>query len=204
MTGAILLLTRPAMIMRSDWRGEPRKTSAPKREMSKREADIDIISMAQQASPKDIGQMEFLRPQLMTQSTEVIMIPSRWASRTIVSLSSRAKSSAGPEAIGGLGVVIGFGFIFACRRRGCGGTGTGRLTNWYTWYLVSSGNQTDTVTRSLAEVHGSVSTAHVSFWRRAFAFAGPAYLVSVGYMDPGNWITDLSGGASFGYRLLWV
>jgi hypothetical protein len=37
-----------------------------------------------------------------------------------------------------------------------------------------------------------------------FAFAGPAYLVSVGYMDPGNWATDLEGGARFGYRLLWV
>jgi manganese transport protein len=36
------------------------------------------------------------------------------------------------------------------------------------------------------------------------AFAGPAYLVSVGYMDPGNWATDLEGGARFGYRLLWV
>ena len=36
-----------------------------------------------------------------------------------------------------------------------------------------------------------------------FAFAGPAYLVSVGYMDPGNWATDLEGGARFGYQLLW-
>src|SRR5579871_1266895 len=58
--------------------------------------------------------------------------------------------------------------------------------------------------RSLADVHGSVGTAQVSFWRRMFAFAGPAYLVSVGYMDPGNWATDLEGGARFGYRLLWV
>ncbi|HEV3200458.1 MAG TPA: Nramp family divalent metal transporter [Bryobacteraceae bacterium] len=58
--------------------------------------------------------------------------------------------------------------------------------------------------RSLAEVHSSVGTSHVSFWRRLFAFAGPAYLVSVGYMDPGNWATDLEGGARFGYRLLWV
>jgi len=41
-------------------------------------------------------------------------------------------------------------------------------------------------------------------WRRMFAFAGPAYLVSVGYMDPGNWATDLEGGARFGYQLLWV
>src|SRR6266481_1673817 len=58
--------------------------------------------------------------------------------------------------------------------------------------------------RSLAEVHSSVHTSQVSFWRRMFAFAGPAYLVSVGYMDPGNWATDLEGGARFGYRLLWV
>ncbi|MEX2262916.1 MAG: Nramp family divalent metal transporter [Bryobacteraceae bacterium] len=58
--------------------------------------------------------------------------------------------------------------------------------------------------RSLAEVHSSVPTAHPSWWRRIFAFAGPAYLVSVGYMDPGNWATDLEGGARFGYQLLWV
>jgi manganese transport protein len=59
-------------------------------------------------------------------------------------------------------------------------------------------------TRSLANVHSSVGTSQLSFWRRMFAFAGPAYLVSVGYMDPGNWATDLEGGARFGYRLLWV
>src|SRR5690242_1564922 len=58
--------------------------------------------------------------------------------------------------------------------------------------------------RSLAEVHSSVGTGHVSMWKRMFAFAGPAYLVSVGYMDPGNWATDLEGGARFGYQLLWV
>jgi len=56
----------------------------------------------------------------------------------------------------------------------------------------------------MPEVHGSVATAHPSLWRRVFAFAGPAYLVSVGYMDPGNWATDLEGGARFGYQLLWV
>src|SRR5437763_13445343 len=59
-------------------------------------------------------------------------------------------------------------------------------------------------TRSLADVHASVGTSQVSFWRRLFAFAGTAYLVSVGYMDPGNWATDLEGGARFGYSLLWV
>src|SRR5437763_8070285 len=58
--------------------------------------------------------------------------------------------------------------------------------------------------RSLSEVHSSVGTSQVSMWRRMFAFAGPAYLVSVGYMDPGNWATDLEGGARFGYQLLWV
>src|SRR6478672_5327668 len=58
--------------------------------------------------------------------------------------------------------------------------------------------------RSLAEVHGSVETGQISFWKRMLAFAGPAYLVSVGYMDPGNWATDIEAGARFGYRLLWV
>lgn len=60
------------------------------------------------------------------------------------------------------------------------------------------------ITLSLAEVHGSVSTTARTFWKRLFSFAGPAYLISVGYMDPGNWATDLEGGAKFGYRLLWV
>jgi manganese transport protein len=58
--------------------------------------------------------------------------------------------------------------------------------------------------RSLADVHASVGTSHISLLRRMFAFSGPAYLVSVGYMDPGNWATDLEGGARFGYQLLWV
>src|SRR5579884_3367973 len=62
----------------------------------------------------------------------------------------------------------------------------------------------DSQVYSLPEVHASVATAHASLWRRLLAFAGPAYLVSVGYMDPGNWATDLEGGARFGYQLLWV
>src|SRR5262252_10809900 len=57
---------------------------------------------------------------------------------------------------------------------------------------------------SLPEVHSTVHTARPTVLRRMLAFAGPAYLVSVGYMDPGNWATDLQGGASFGYKLLWV
>ncbi len=49
-----------------------------------------------------------------------------------------------------------------------------------------------------------LATAAPPGWRRFLAFSGPAYLVSVGYMDPGNWATDLEGGARFGYQLLWV
>jgi manganese transport protein len=52
--------------------------------------------------------------------------------------------------------------------------------------------------KSLEEVHSSVETQHPNLWKRIFAFAGPAYLVSVGYMDPGNWATDLEGGSRFG------
>src|SRR5215467_1536950 len=75
-TGAILLETRPAMIMRSDCRGDGRNTSAPKRAISKREAPMDIISMAQQAKPNVIGQMEFLRIQLTALSSVVSTTPS--------------------------------------------------------------------------------------------------------------------------------
>src|SRR5437867_505853 len=58
---------------------------------------------------------------------------------------------------------------------------------------------------SLPEVHGSVPVpVGPGFWRKALAFAGPGYLVAVGYMDPGNWATDLAGGARFGYTLLSV
>ena len=58
---------------------------------------------------------------------------------------------------------------------------------------------------SLSEVHGSVHIPkNYGFIRRFLAFAGPAYLVSVGYMDPGNWATDIEGGSRFGYQLLWV
>jgi len=57
---------------------------------------------------------------------------------------------------------------------------------------------------SLPEVHRSVPVPTSGFWRKLFAFAGPGYLVAVGYMDPGNWATDLAGGAQFGYTLLSV
>lgn len=58
---------------------------------------------------------------------------------------------------------------------------------------------------SLSEVHRSVDTTiQKNTWRRLLAFLGPAYLVSVGYMDPGNWATDIAGGSQFGYTLIWV
>ena len=57
---------------------------------------------------------------------------------------------------------------------------------------------------SLPEVHGSVTTSKPTLLKRMFAFAGPAYLVSVGYMDPGNWAAGLGAGSQFGYKLLWV
>ncbi|KLT67286.1 Nramp family divalent metal transporter [Pedobacter sp. BMA] len=59
-------------------------------------------------------------------------------------------------------------------------------------------------TESLSEVHQSVDTNKRKGWRRILAFIGPAYLISVGYMDPGNWATDLAGGSKFGYQLIWV
>src|SRR5437879_2385375 len=57
---------------------------------------------------------------------------------------------------------------------------------------------------SLAEAYRSVPVDARTWWRRALAFAGPGYLVAVGYMDPGNWATDLAGGSAFGYGLLSV
>lgn len=59
---------------------------------------------------------------------------------------------------------------------------------------------------SLSEVHQSIDTTgqKKTGWRRAISFLGPAYLISVGYMDPGNWATDLQGGSQFGYSLIWV
>lgn len=63
---------------------------------------------------------------------------------------------------------------------------------------MSKGNE------SLSNVHSSVQTANKTGWRKILAFIGPAYLVSVGYMDPGNWATDIAGGSAFGYKLIWV
>lgn len=58
--------------------------------------------------------------------------------------------------------------------------------------------------KSLQEVHQSVNTDNANKWKRIFAFFGPAYLVAVGYLDPGNWATDIAGGSKFGYMLIWV
>jgi manganese transport protein len=60
-------------------------------------------------------------------------------------------------------------------------------------------------TTSLSEVHQSIdTTGKKRGWRKMLSFLGPAYLISVGYMDPGNWATDLAGGSKFGYSLIWV
>jgi manganese transport protein len=58
--------------------------------------------------------------------------------------------------------------------------------------------------KSLSEVHSSIDSTNRKGWRKLLAFLGPAYLVSVGYMDPGNWATDIAGGSKFGYTLIWV
>jgi manganese transport protein len=60
--------------------------------------------------------------------------------------------------------------------------------------------------QSLSEVHQTIDTTlnQKKGWRRILSFLGPAYLISVGYMDPGNWATDLQGGSKFGYSLIWV
>ncbi|HTE33471.1 MAG TPA: Nramp family divalent metal transporter, partial [Chryseolinea sp.] len=58
--------------------------------------------------------------------------------------------------------------------------------------------------KSLSEVNASIDASNRTGWKKALAFMGPAYLVSVGYMDPGNWATDIAGGSKFGYALIWV
>src|SRR5256885_9234030 len=70
---------------------------------------------------------------------------------------------------------------------------------------VERGWRRDAVHVSLPEVHRSIVVpVTASFWRKLVAFSGPGFLVAVGYMDPGNWATDLAGGAQFGYSLLAV
>src|SRR5437762_11109027 len=71
--------------------------------------------------------------------------------------------------------------------------------------IARKGWRADSPSVSLPEVYASISIPHgAGFWRKMLAFAGPGYLVAVGYMDPGNWATDLAGGARYGYTLLSV
>ena len=58
--------------------------------------------------------------------------------------------------------------------------------------------------KSLDEVNASVNTSSKGGFRKLLAFIGPAYMISVGYMDPGNWATDIEGGSKYGYSLIWV
>ena len=75
--------------------------------------------------------------------------------------------------------------------------------NWFKVHQWQEGDVVDD--KSLSEVHRSVPIyKNSSFWRKFFAFSGPGFMVAVGYMDPGNWATDLSGGAKYGYALLFV
>ncbi|HLJ96854.1 MAG TPA: Nramp family divalent metal transporter [Gemmataceae bacterium] len=69
--------------------------------------------------------------------------------------------------------------------------------------MIVAGQAPDRSPASLEEIHSSVPIPGV-WWRRILAFSGPAFLISVGYMDPGNWGTDIEGGSKYGYRLMWV
>src|SRR5205807_1145088 len=93
-TGAIFWLTRPATIMRSDWRGEARNSSDPNRAMSNRDAAVHIISIAQQARPNWTGHRELFRAQATIRSTVVVrMLRSRSRSEAITPI--RAPSAEG-------------------------------------------------------------------------------------------------------------
>ncbi|HXC25392.1 MAG TPA: Nramp family divalent metal transporter [Gemmatimonadaceae bacterium] len=71
--------------------------------------------------------------------------------------------------------------------------------------LTSDGWRHAVATPSLPEVHRTIPVIHTAqFWRRLLAFTGPGYIIAVGYMDPGNWATDISGGAVYNYALLSV
>src|SRR5208283_3555930 len=101
--------TRPATIIKSDWRGEPRNTSAPNRAISKREAPVDIISMAQHARPKLIGQIEDLRAQFTAWSSLVKSNPSK-PEDSFVSISCKPLQELlchlwGAVSIAGTGVI---------------------------------------------------------------------------------------------------
>src|SRR5213079_676211 len=68
---------------------------------------------------------------------------------------------------------------------------------------TQNGWRVERTSPSLPESHRTILIAPgAGFWRKLLAFSGPGYLVAVGYMDPGNWATDLAGGSAFGYTLL--
>src|SRR5207244_2099465 len=86
-----------------------------------------------------------------------------------------------------------------------GGSRAGRTERRHDRASLAGESMSGSETRSLADVNQSVHVPHSRHWlKRMLAFAGPAYLVSVGYMDPGNWATDLAGGARLGYQLVCV
>ena len=75
--------------------------------------------------------------------------------------------------------------------------------NWFKAHQWKEGDVVED--KSLSEVHRSIAIPQsASFWKKMLAFAGPGFMVAVGYMDPGNWATDLAGGAKYGYLLLSV
>src|SRR2546422_8955903 len=79
--------------------------------------------------------------------------------------------------------------------------------HWWSfrWLLRGCGGADSAALPSLPESHRTIPFLSGASWlRKVFAFAGPGYLVAVGYMDPGNWATDIGGGAKFGYTLLSV
>jgi manganese transport protein len=79
------------------------------------------------------------------------------------------------------------------------------MNNGVKKFFLDKQGEDATSLRSMEDAHGGISVPKDgSILRRFFAFSGPALLVSVGYMDPGNWGTDLAGGATYGYKLMWV
>src|SRR5262245_12544099 len=107
------MLTRPATIIRSAWRGEPRNTSAPKRDTSKRGPAIAIISIAQHARPKPSGQIAFARAQFTTLETVVNRMPFSSSSRI------RSPSETGPPGMMSGWLVGAAGLTLDSVRNGC-------------------------------------------------------------------------------------
>jgi hypothetical protein len=117
-----------------------------------------------------------------------------------VAADGRVARGGGPGDVPGGGAVEGI----PTARGSEAGTG-GAASSGAVAVTPESGWRRSAGAPSLPEVHSSVRMPHTrSFRRNLFAFVGPGLMVSVGYMDPGNWATDLAGGARFGYTLLSV